>query len=290
MLDSHLALSASALNDPSISAQAYNFLSGLIHQHSHIQLGPNKQSLLTSRLSKHRRDLRIATWEDYVRWLSQNQTDGINTVIDLIATNHTQFFREKIHFDLLRDGLIQQLLINCESAQAGLRCWSAACSTGEEPYTLAIVLSQFAEQKHPGMRWKIDATDISYRALNKAMEGVYDVGRLSLPDPVFLRKYFQKGSGPYEGFCKVKDLLREKIHFSQLNLFGERLSLLERQHIIFCRNVLIYFDLTSQNQLIERLHGVLEPGGLLIVGHSDSLLRINHRFKGLGNGVYMRIQ
>ncbi len=290
MLDSHSALSASALKDPPISAQAYNFLSGLIHQHSHIQLGPNKQTLLTSRLSRHRRDLRLATWEDYVAWLSQNQTDGIDTVIDLIATNHTQFFREKIHFDLLRDGLIQQLLSNCESTQAGLRCWSAACSTGEEPYTLAIVLSQFAEQKHPGMRWKIDATDISYRALNKAMAGVYDIGRLSLPDPDFLRQYFQKGSGPYEGFCKVKDFLREKIHFSQLNLFGERLSLLDRQHIIFCRNVLIYFDLTSQSQLIQRLHDVLEPGGLLIVGHSDSLLRINHRLKGLGNGVYKRVQ
>jgi len=290
MLDFHSDLGASAPKDPPISAQTYKFLSGLIHQHSHIQLGPNKQTLLTSRLSKHRRELCLATWEDYAAWLAENKKDGIDTLIDLIATNHTQFFREGVHFELLRDRLIHQLLSHCESAQAGLRCWSAACSTGEEPYTLAIVLSQFAEQKHPNLRWQIDATDISFRALKKAKEGVYDINRLALPEPDFLRQYFQRGTGPYEGFCKVKDALREKVHFNQLNLFGDRLSNLARQHIIFCRNVLIYFDLNSQTQLIHRLHDVLEPGGLLFVGHSDSLLRINHRLKGLGNGVYMRVQ
>lgn len=292
MLDSAQASSVPALarSASPMSVQTYKFLSRLVHQHSHIHLGPNKQALLTSRLAKHKRDLSLASWEDYAAWMAQNQSDGIDTLIDLISTNHTHFFREKIHFDVLSDSLIGQLLNRCESARSGLRCWSAACSSGEEPYSLAMVLSEYGEQKNPGMRWHIDATDISYRALNKAMEGVYDIHRLGLPNPALLHKYFQKGSGPYEGLCKIKAHVREKVTFARMNLFADRKPTFSRQHIIFCRNVLIYFELACQAQLIQKLYESLEPGGLLIVGHSDSLLRIQHAFKGLGNGVYQRVQ
>lgn len=276
--------------DPPMSAQTYEYLSQLIRQRSHIHLGPNKQSLLTSRLSKHRRDLSLASWEDYAKWLELNPTEGVDTLIDLIATNHTHFFREGVHFEILRDSLLEPLLASCESVQGGLRCWSAACSSGEEPYTLAIVLSEFAQQKQLSLRWHIEATDISYKALSKAKQGVYDMHRLGLPDPVYLTKYFQQGSGPYEGFCKIKEAIQKRVQFSRLNLFADRFAPPGRQHLIFCRNVLIYFELASQAQLIQRLHDSLEPGGYLIVGHSDSLLRIQHPLKGLGNGIYQRTQ
>lgn len=271
-----------------MSAQTYQYLCGLIHKHSRIHLGPNKVTLLTSRLAKRRRELGLASWDDYVAWLEHHRADEVETLIDLVSTNHTHFFRESIHFQILRDQLLDTLLASSPSAAQGLRCWSAASSSGEEAFSLAIELNEYAEQKQPGLRWQIDATDISNRALVKAKQAVYEIARLDLPDPAYLRKYFQKGSGPYDGFCKVKPDLQKKVHFHRMNLFGEAYSIPLPQHIVFCRNVLIYFEVDSQTQLIQRLHDAIEPGGYLIVGHSDSLLRIKHPFKSLGNGVYQR--
>lgn len=271
-----------------MSAQTYQYLCGLIHRHSRIHLGPNKVTLLTSRLAKRRRELNLGSWEDYVAWLEQHRSEEIETLIDLVSTNHTHFFREAVHFEILKSDLLDTLLINSPTARNGLRCWSAASSSGEEAFSLAIVLSEYAEQRHPGLRWQIEATDISNRALYKAKQAVYEIDRLGLPDPAFLRKYFQKGSGPFEGSCKVKTELQKKVHFRRMNLFGEAYNIPMPQHIVFCRNVMIYFEVDSQTQLIQRLHDALEPGGFLIVGHSDSLLRIKHPFKSLGNGVYQR--
>jgi chemotaxis protein methyltransferase CheR len=273
--------------DAPMAGQTYDYLCGLIHRHSRIHLGPNKVSLLTSRLAKRKIELGLASWEDYVDWLKRHEAEEIETLIDLVSTNHTHFFREAVHFDLLQTRLLDPLLAKSPTARNGLRCWSAASASGEEPYTLAIVLSEYAEHKHPGLRWQIEATDISNRALHKAGQAVYETERLNLPDPGYLRKYFQRGSGPYEGFCKVKSELQKRVRFRRMNLFGEPYNT-EAQHVIFCRNVLIYFEVESQKQLVQRLHDVIEPGGYLIVGHSDSLMRIPHAFKSLGNGVYQR--
>ncbi len=272
-----------------MSAQTYQYLCGLIHRHSRIHLGPNKVTLLTSRLAKRRRELGLHSWEDYVAWLEHHRAEEIETLIDLVSTNHTHFFREAVHFEILTSELLLPLLAQSPTARNGLRCWSAASSSGEEAFSLAIVLSEFAEQKYPALRFQIEATDISNRALYKAKQAVYEIDRLGLPNAALLRKYFQKGSGPYEGFCKVKTELQKKVHFRRMNLFGEAYSIPLPQHVVFCRNVLIYFEIDSQTQLIQRLHDAIEPGGYLIVGHSDSLLRIKHPFKSLGNGVYQRV-
>ena len=273
-----------------MATHTYEYLCGLIHRHSRIHLGPNKQSLLTSRLAKRKLELGLASWDDYVTWLKQNQAEEIETLIDLVSTNHTHFFREAEHFDMLKSELLDQLLANSPTARNGLRCWSAASSSGEEAYSLAIVLSEYAEHQQPGLRWQIEATDISNRALYKAGQAVYEADRLNLPNPGFRQKYFQQGSGPYEGFCKVKSELQKKVRFRRMNLFGESFSMSHAQHVIFCRNVMIYFKLESQIQLVQRLHDVIEPGGYLIVGHSDSLMRIKHAFKSPGSGVYQREQ
>lgn len=274
--------------DPPMSAQTYQYLCGLIHRHSRMHLGPNKVTLLTNRLSRHRRQLGLGSWEDYIDWVEQHRAEEMETLIDLVATNHTHFFRESVHFDILRQTLLDDLLAHSPTAKNGLRCWSAGCSSGEEAFTLALVLSEYAEQRRPGMRWQIEATDISNRALEKARLAVYEIDRLGLPDPALLHKYFRKGTGPYQGYCKVKAELQQKVHFRRMNLFGERFTVAQAQHVIFCRNVLIYFEAQSQTQLVQRLHDVLEPGGYLIVGHSDSLLRIQHPLKALGNGIYQR--
>lgn len=271
-----------------MSAETFQDLCGLIHRHSRIHLVPSKLTLLTSRLSRRLRELELASWEDYLAWLKHPSGQEIGTLIDLVATNHTHFFRESEHFDALSSHLLDELLLNSPTARQGLRCWSAASSSGEEAFTLAMVLSEYTAQKSFGLRWQIQGTDISSRAIDKARQAVYPMERLGLPDPSFLSKYFQKGTGPFEGFCKVKQALQSKVHFEQMNLFDPVYRIPVPQHVVFCRNVLIYFDLQSQAQLIERLHSALEPGGFLMVGHSDSLLRIQHPFKGLGNGIYQR--
>lgn len=271
-----------------MSAQTFQELCGLIHRHSRIHLVPSKLTLLTGRLSRRLRELELASWEDYLAWLRHPSGDEIGTLIDLVSTNHTHFFRESVHFDALSSHLLDELLRNSPTARQGLRCWSAASSSGEEAFTLAMVLSEFAAQKPGGLRWQIQGTDISSRAIEKARQAVYPMDRLVLPKPSLLTQYFQKGSGPFEGFCKVKPELQSKVQFEQMNLFDSVYRVSTPQHVVFCRNVLIYFDLPSQAQLVERLHNVLEPGGFLMVGHSDSLLRIPHAFKSHGNGIYQR--
>jgi chemotaxis protein methyltransferase CheR len=275
--------------EPPLSAQTYQRLCRLIHDHSHIHLGASKQSLLTSRLSKRRRELCLASWEDYAEFVANPLNDEIETLIDLVSTNHTHFFREAVHFEILTKTLLPQLLASTPSLQTDLRCWSAACSSGEEAYSLAIVLNEFAEQHAADLTWHILATDISRRALRKAAQGIYPAERIHVPNPAYLQMYFQQGTGPFDGSCKVKALLQKKINFNRLNLFSD-LGLVDTPvHFIFCRNVLIYFDIESQTRLVNRLYTLVHPGGYLIVGHSDSLLRIQHGFKNLGNGIYQRV-
>lgn len=269
-------------------AEVFEQLSALIHRHSRIFLGPNKITLLSSRLSKRRRELGFDDWDNYLAWLLVQGADEIEILIDLVSTNHTHFFREAVQFEILQSQLLDDLLANSPSARRGLRCWSAGCSSGEEAFTLAITLAEYAQYKQQDLRWQIDATDISHRALKKAQQAIYDIERLGLPQPGLLKKYFQKGSGSYEGLCKVKPELQLKVQFHHMNLFADTYTVPAPQHLVFCRNVLIYFELKSQTQLVQRLHDILEPGGYLIAGHSDSLLRIEHPLLSRGNGIYQR--
>lgn len=275
-------------SEPPMSAQTYQALCRLIYAHSHINLGSSKQSLLTSRLSKRRRELSLDTWEAYADHAEKNKNQEIETLIDLVSTNHTHFFRENIHFEILIKNILPKLIQTSPTAKMGLRLWSAACSSGEEAYSLGMVLSEFVQNHGPCLSWQIMATDISRRALRKAVQGIYPTDRINFPDPSYLQKYFQQGSGPFEGSCKVKAGLQKNISFNRANLFADLGVIPSPVHIIFCRNVLIYFDIESQTHLVNRLYTLVEPGGYVVVGHSDSLLRIQHGFKNLGSGVYQR--
>ena len=269
-------------------AEVFERLRALIHQHSRIHLGPNKINLLSSRLGKRRRELGLPDWREYLDWLMRQGADEMERVIDLVATNHTHFFREAIQFEILQTELLDALWERSPTARRGLRCWSAGCSSGEEAFTLAIVLAEYAQRTQRDLRWQIDATDISHRALRTARQAIYAQERLALPQPGLLQRYFQQGSGPYEGYCKVKPELSDKVRFQRLNLFADLQALPQPQHLVFCRNVMIYFEPASQAQLVQRLHDVLEPGGYLVAGHSDSLLLIKHPLLSLGDGVYQR--
>lgn len=271
-----------------LTPQVYQHLAQLVYRHSRISLGPDKQQLVRSRLSKRRRDLDLPSFEAYCDLLRGGANSAeMAVVIELISTNHTYFFREPAHFELLRSQFLPELLARQTELRQGLRCWSAAASSGEEAFTLALTLAEFAREQGP-LAWQIHGSDISARVLDVARRGIYAQSKLHLPDPAWFKRYFKTGTGPFEGQCQVRSSLRERVQFVQANLFDASYPIPAEQHLIFCRNVLIYFDQPSKQVLVDKLRRHLAINGLLIIGHSESLVTINHGLQHLGNGVYRR--
>jgi chemotaxis protein methyltransferase CheR len=165
--------------------------------------------------------------------------------------------------------------------------WSAAASSGEEPYTIAIVLAEYL-RAYPSIDWEITASDISRRMLSQAQQGVYRMDSVQPVPPELLRRYFQKGIGVRAGTCRIKPELKERLRFERINIFQSEYPVFPKQHVIFCRNVMIYFDPPSRATAVQRLTRQLFPGGYLVVGNSESLLGINHSLQPIQQGIYKR--
>jgi chemotaxis protein methyltransferase CheR len=271
-----------------LSAEAYRTLVDLVYQHSRIRLGPDKQPMLANRLRKRLRALGLVSYDDYCAVLRSAQgPDEIEQLVDLISTNHTRFFREPEHFTLLTDRILPGLVPQLAAEGSALRAWSAAGSSGEEPYSLAIVLAEFFRE-HPAVDWRVEASDISHRMLAEAERGIYPLDpRHTLP-PELLRRYFQRGVGAHAGTCRVKAELRKRVRFQRINLFQAEYPVAREQHVIFCRNVMIYFDPPSRAALVQKLARQLAPGGFLVIGHSESLLGIRHDLEPVRQSIFRR--
>ncbi|CAM2829022.1 CheR family methyltransferase [Rariglobus hedericola] len=266
----------------------YEFIRGLVYTHSRINLGADKKELVSARLGKRLRATNLTTITDYCRYLQgPKASDEISHLIDVISTNHTYFFRENAHFDFLTQTVLPEFM---KARLPRINIWSAACSSGEEPYTLALLLEQYFSQHSPRCPWQIEATDISNPILLKARAGVYKTEALDKISPTQLRTYFKEGTGAQAGTHQVKPSLQEHIRFRQLNLLGASLPFSEPFQIIFCRNVMIYFDRATQEELITRLTRLLMPGGYLLVGHSESLTSIKHSLQPVRPAVYRRVK
>ena len=273
---------------PSLSPSEYQRIASKVYVHSRIRLGDDKQALVTGRLGKRLRELRLESFGQYCDLLdSARGDDELGPLVDLISTNHTNFFREAQHLDFLRDEILPEVMPRVARSREPFRIWSAASSSGEEPYTMAIVLAEFARQ-HGAGQWVVEASDISTRILAKAAAGIYAADRVKLPQPDYLPRYFQKGAGDHAGFYRVKAGLRAQVKFHHLNLLQPEYPVAANQHVIFCRNVMIYFDLATQQELVTKLIRQLAPGGHLIVGHSESLLGVKHPLKKLKPGIYQK--
>jgi chemotaxis protein methyltransferase CheR len=274
--------------DPPLSATAYRFLADLVYERSRIRLGADKQALVAGRLSRRLRSLGMASYDDYCRLLdSPAGAEEVGALVDLISTNHTQFFREPAHFELLRDRILPAAADRASGSGRPLEVWCAAAASGEEPYSLAIVLAEFARTR-PGLEWRVHASDISRRMLDVCRLGIYEAGKVDLPDDGLLQRYFQQGFGAREGFYRVRPELRRHVAPAHVNLFQDSYPVPRDLDVIFCRNVMIYFDVESRRQLVERLHDQLAPGGHLFVGHSESLLGLGHRLQAKWPSVYVR--
>ena len=189
------------------------------------------------------------------------------------------------HFDFLTRTILPELT---GTRGTRLNFWSAACSSGEEPYTLALSLFDYFGRHDPGRSWQIEATDISNPVLLKARAGIYKAEAVEKIPPAQLRAFFKAGAGEEAGTYRVQPILQERIRFRQLNLLGPALPFTEPFQVIFCRNVMIYFDRATQEELVARLARLLAPGGYLLVGHSESLTNIKHPFESVRPAVYRR--
>lgn len=271
-----------------LADEDFNFLCRLVYERSRIHLSQDKKVLVATRLAKRLRQLQLASYGEYCDLLrSPAGGEELQYLIDRISTNHTHFFREIKHFDYLREKIFPAAHGKTGAMDAPFRIWSAACSSGEEPYSLAIHL---AEHFAPATAnaWQIEASDISTRVLEIAERGVYDTDKLGDISQELLRRHFQKGMGERAGQFRVKDVLRQRVRFHQLNLLQPPYPFSQLFHVILCRNVMIYFDRPTQELLIGHLAERLAPGGHLLVGHSESLSAIKHPLQLIQPAIYLK--
>lgn len=273
--------------EDSISARDYARLCRLIYAEAGINLGAEKRTMLEGRIKRRVKALDLLSYGQYCDYLFGHEglKDEIVHLIDVVTTNKTDFFREPAHFDYL----IEHALPELAERNAGRQflIWSAGCSTGEEPYTMAIVLSEYA-MTHPGFRFRILASDISNRVLAKAELGVYSSDVVNPVASAFRRKYFMHSREPGSEQVRVVPELRRTIEFRRLNFMDSDYGVVEKASAIFCRNVIIYFDRPTQERILQKLASCLEPGGYMFVGHAETLHDMDLPLTPVAPALYRR--
>ncbi len=269
-----------------ITDEQYFKLAELVYKLCGINLGQGKRELLKARLMKRLRATGRRDINQYMDLL-QNDPDGRELIsfLDVITTNKTDFFREPQHFDFLSHTILPNLSQLCKGSEA-LRIWSAACSTGEEPYTLAIVL-MLQKEAWAQRGASILASDLSTQVLSHGQRGVYSTERIGPIPRDLLRRFFQRGVNRWAGHVRVRPELRNIVSFKRINLM-DSFQFDPPFHVVFCRNVMIYFDKETRERLVNRFHRTLAPGGYLFVGHSESLTGIKHPFRFVQPAIYRK--
>jgi chemotaxis protein methyltransferase CheR len=272
----------------SLSTADFDRLRSLIHAECGIRLGPEKKTMLEIRLRRRLRHLQLSSYTEYCRYLfaSASKNEELVPLIDSVTTNKTDFFREPDHFEYLVSKALPNLDLQTDATRKSL-IWSAGCSSGEEPYTLAMVLSEYA-QDHPAFRFSVLATDICTTVLEKAGKGIFKTDVIR-PVPAHLRKkYLMRSRDPASDLVRVVPELRAKIEFRRINFMDADWPLPASPEIIFCRNVIIYFDRQTQVRLLEKLTRHLMPGGYFFSGHSESLQNMDLPLISVGPAVYRK--
>ncbi len=265
----------------------FDFLRKISNQRTGIVVTDDKFDMFYSRLSRRVRSLGLHDFAAYCAFVREDASGNeVLELVNAITTNLTAFFRERHHFDYLTREIIPQIK-QSNASQRRFRIWSAGCSTGEEPYSLAMTLQESAAQLR-GWDYRISATDIDSNVLSTAARGVYAQDRVKDLERARLKRWFFRGRGSKQGLVRVKPALQALIDFGQLNLMDDwRME--EPLDVIFCRNVIIYFDQETKKRLVERYARNLKIGGHLFVGHSESLYKVSERFELIGNTIYRRV-
>lgn len=264
----------------------FNYLRKVSNARTGIVVTDEKMDMFYSRLSRRVRKLGLSSFKEYCDLIKRDSSgEEVLELVNSITTNLTAFFRENHHFEYLRNTAIPEILQR-NSQSRSLRIWSAGCSTGEEPYSLAMTLAE-ALPSTGGWDARILATDIDSNVLNTAASGVYALERIKGIPKARLKRWFLRGKGNSAGFARLKEEARRYIEFGQLNLM-ESWQHDALKDIIFCRNVIIYFDKESKANLVDRYADSLVDGGYLFIGHSESLFKVSERFELVGNTIYKK--
>lgn len=272
-----------------LSQAQFKRIASFMEKTTGIKMPDSKLTMIQSRLANRLKVLHFLDYSQYIDYVfssSETANDEIVMMIDLLTTNLTHFFREKPHFDFMTNTVLPHL------AESGIRepqIWSAGCSSGEEPYTLSIVMREFMD-KNPGKfsNYHILATDISTRILSKAVDAVYPLESVDKLPYDIKHKYFLKSKNPDKPVAKVKNEVRQKIRFDRLNFMDKRFNISPKKNIIFCRNVLIYFDKSTQLDVIRKLVDCLEVGGFLFLGHSETIFGSDLPLRTVSTTVFQK--
>ncbi len=273
------------INNYILDDKDFNRLRDIVYTEAGIKLADVKKILMQSRLIKRLRELNLDSFSDYHDFLLENYDNEKINFINLITTNKTDFFRESDHFDFLKNTLLPEYE---KRGQKDIRIWSAGCSTGEEAYTIAMVVSDyFNNKKSPEVL--ILATDIDTQVIQKAKNGIYHEEHLAAVEQKYIKNYFEKGTGGNEGFYRVSNSLKKNVYFRRLNLLQSEYPMKKQFDIIFCRNVIIYFDRDTQKKLFDKFYHYLKDDGYLLIGHSENITSITDKFILTGRTIYRKV-
>ncbi len=258
----------------------FSRVQNLIYHRAGISLHDGKHAMVYSRLSRRLREKNINKFSDYLNFLEVGDQDEWQEFVNALTTNLTSFFREKHHFVIL-SGYLKSI-----SDKKNIRIWCSAASTGEEPYSIAITA---AESLGITGKFEIIASDIDSRVLESAGAGIYREDQLTSLSDIQKKNFLLRGKESRKGFFRVKKDIKSKINFFNVNLTCEDWPFRELFQVVFCRNVMIYFDSKTQRRVLEKIHSVMVPGGLLFVGHAENFSESRDLFVLRGQTVYMRV-
>lgn len=270
-----------------LSKEDFKAFSDYIYSEFGIKMPDIKRVMLQGRLLKRIRELKMSSYAEYKKYFfsAEGQRNELYNFLSVVTTNKTDFFRESVHFDFLSQEVLPSFLAE---GRTKINVWSAACSSGEEPYTISIVLNEFKEQ-HPQFNFSILGTDISSNVLNKAARGVYPEKSVEVIPLHLKKKYFLRSKDRINPTVRVTPQLQQNISLKYLNLMDNVYDITETYDVIFCRNVLIYFDRETQEKIIGKLCRHLAEGGYLMIGHSESIANMNLPLKNIKPTMFKRI-
>ncbi|HET7434336.1 MAG TPA: protein-glutamate O-methyltransferase CheR [Thermoanaerobaculia bacterium] len=265
-----------------LTTAEFRFVRDFMHREAGISLSEQKRSLVMGRLAPRLRALSLSSFTEYLDHAARDREEAVR-LIDAICTNETHFFREPKQFEFLQQRVLPQWLAEAAEGRRKkqVRVWSAACSSGEEPFSIAMVLHSAL----PDWHIEILASDLSTKVLDRASEALWPIERAAEIPEHYRKAYMLRGVRSQEGKMTAKPELRERIHFQRINLNGERWPVGGRFDLIFCRNVLIYFDAAGKQRVVQRLLDVLDPAGYFFLGHSETLNTLE-RVRSVGPTVY----
>jgi chemotaxis protein methyltransferase CheR len=274
-----------------ISDREFSLYRKLIYSKAGICLSPTKKAFLEARLNRRIRELGMDSFQAYYQHVTQNQNGNeLEQLLDRVSTNETHFFREPRQFEFLEQQILPDWKAEGSSGSRPrrIRVWSAGCSTGEEPYSLAMILLDHFPQ---GSGWEIEiiATDLSSRALKSARKAVWSIAKAREIPQSYLKRFMRKGTGSQQAYMKAGPEIQAIIRFQHLNLNEDHYTMTGPFDLIFCRNVLIYFDAESRARVVDRLVNYLAPAGFLLVGHAESLSGVSDRIRHVRPTIYIQV-